>query len=272
MWDSSNPALNNNDAFGQFYGREMFATRPTVATLQGVVNKTAILVGIAVIAGSLGYWAVGVNTSVMWISAIASLLITLGIYFVIAGKPQLSPFLAPGYAVVEGFFLGALTGLAEYMLLSNGVAVAGGVALQAFIITISMLIAMLALYKARILRPSRTFTAVIMTLTAGIMICYLLSFVMALAFGVSLPLISMGSAFQTHGAMALVGLGVNVVILIIASLWLIIDFGMIEEKIEAGSPRYMEWYCGFALLVTLAWIYFEAVKLVVRLASLLNRD
>jgi len=35
----------------------------------------------------------------------------------------------------------------------------------------------------------------------------------------------------------------------------------------------MEWYCGFALLVTLAWIYYEAVKLVVRLAVLFgNRD
>ena len=35
----------------------------------------------------------------------------------------------------------------------------------------------------------------------------------------------------------------------------------------------IEWYCGFALLVTLAWIYYEAVKLAFRLAILLgNRD
>ena len=35
----------------------------------------------------------------------------------------------------------------------------------------------------------------------------------------------------------------------------------------------MEWYCGFALLVSLAWIYYESVKLAFRLALLVgNRD
>ena len=53
---------------------------------------------------------------------------------------------------------------------------------------------------------------------------------------------------------------------------LIFDFKLIEDKVNAGAPRYMEWFCGFALIVSLAWIYFEAVKLVLRLSSLFGRD
>ena len=54
MWNSSNPILNRDDTFSQVYGREMFATKPNVTTLPGVVNKTAILVGIAVVSGAIG--------------------------------------------------------------------------------------------------------------------------------------------------------------------------------------------------------------------------
>ena len=71
----------------------------------------------------------------------------------------------------------------------------------------------------------------------------------------------------------MIGLGINVLILGGASMWLIIDFKLIEDRVAAGGPKYMEWYCGFALLVTLAWIYYEAVKLAFRVAILLgNRD
>ncbi|MEE9129848.1 MAG: Bax inhibitor-1/YccA family protein [Phycisphaerales bacterium] len=46
-----------------------------------------------------------------------------------------------------------------------------------------------------------------------------------------------------------------------------------EDVRRAGAPKQMEWYCGFALLVSLAWSYYEAVKLAFRLAILLgNRD
>ena len=71
--------------------------------------------------------------------------------------------------------------------------------------------------------------------------------------------------------MGFLGLGLNLLILGVASLFLIIDFGTVEKNVEAGVPKFMEWYCGFALLVTLAWIYFESVKLVLRV-TVLFRD
>ena len=57
MWQSSNPALRNDNVFNEVYGR--FAERADTITLQGVVNRTGLLVLIAVAAGAGGYALVG---------------------------------------------------------------------------------------------------------------------------------------------------------------------------------------------------------------------
>ncbi len=111
----------------------------------------------------------------------------------------------------------------------------------------------------------------IKVLTLGVMITYGLSWILYL-FGASMPFVSLNSALQ-GGTPALIGIGLNVLILGIASMWLIIDFKLVEDIAARGEPKVIEWYGAFGLMVTLAWIYFEAVKLVFRLALLFgSRD
>lgn len=275
MWNSTNPALANDDLFNQYYGKGGLhqSARADVATVQGVVNKTAILSTIAIAAGVFGYWVMStrqVTGGTLMLANLIGVVVVFGVYMVIHRKPQASMYLAPVYAVVEGAFLGLFTALAEMLLAAKNVQVPGGVALQAFIITGACLSSMLILYSMRILRATENFKRVIMTATLAIGITYLISFVLSI-FGVSLPFISMWSASSSTGTAAWIGLGLNLVILAIASLTLIVDFDMVEKRIAAEEPKYMEWYCGFALLVTLAWIYYESVKLVVRVASMLNK-
>lgn len=268
---SSNPVLAQDDVFNEYYGEAAGTVRSNVTTLQGVVNKTAILVGVAIVAGAGGYAVGQLYPSAIWISAIAAFIVSLGIFYKLRGNPAHAVFLAPVYGVFQGFFLGALTGALDHLLQAMGYVAAGGLAVQAFIITISVMLAMLALYSLGWLRPTKMFVAVVSTLTVGIMITYLISFI-ASFFIAGLPFIRITSAFE-GGWAPMIGLGLNVLLLGIASLWLIIDFGLIEEKIKEGAPKQMEWYCGFALIVTLAWIYLEAVKLAFRLAVLFgNRD
>lgn len=274
MWQTSNPAIRNGDAFEQFYSRDMFASRPTTATLAGVVNKTAILVGTAAAAGTLGYWLFfNTTTSILLISSLVSLIVCFGVGYVLCGKPELARYLAMPYAVVEGVFLGAFTALADAILAARGLSVAlGSVGVQAFIITLCVFVAMLVAYRAGIIRPTRMLKAVVVTASGGIMLAYLVSFVLSL-FWQPLPLISVFSAVNDSGWMGLLGLGINVFILGVAALWLVIDFGEIEQRLASGAAPAIEWYCGFALLVTLAWIYYESVKLVLRVASLFgNRN
>ncbi len=48
---------------------------------------------------------------------------------------------------------------------------------------------------------------------------------------------------------------------VVAALNLVLDFDFIEKGAEAGAPKYMEWYAGFGLIVTLVWLYIEILRL-----------
>lgn len=273
MWTSSNPVLKSDDKFQEAYAHMSgggAAAKSNVTTVQGVVNKTAILTLMAVIAGAGGYAYFTANPGMLWVGAIATFIITLGIYFVIFGKPHVAPYVAPVYAVVEGCFLGGFTAIAERMVANAGVEVVGGVALQAFIVTGSVLLAMLGLYSSGLIKPNRTFMAIMATAAGAVGIMYLLGFIL-MFFGVRMPYIFLSSTLET-GTAGYIGLGVNLLFLGIASFMLIFDFKLTEDQVKRGAPKYMEWFCGFALLVSLAWIYLEAVKLVIRLAVLFNND
>lgn len=267
MWNTSNPALSNEE---RWLNHGPIAE---AATMNGVVSKTSILVTIALVSGAGGYSMAFMFPNVILISFIASLIIGLGFTFWLAGNPEAAPRLAPIYAVVEGFFLGAFTAVADFYLGKAGLAVAGGVGIQALLITASCVGSMLILYRTGVLRPTAWFVSIVQTLTLAVFITYLVSFLFSMFSSHPLPLLSPFTSASASGSSAWIGLAINGAILLLASVWLIIDFKMVEENVEAGAPKYMEWYCGFALLVTLTWIYYEAVKLVVRLALIFgSRD
>jgi len=45
-----------------------------------------------------------------------------------------------------------------------------------------------------------------------------------------------------------------------------LDFKLIEEGANERMPKFMEWYAGFGLLVTLVWLYLEILRLISKLA------
>jgi len=271
MYQSSNPIFAHDDKFQETYG-ELTAN---VATIQGVVNKTTILVLIAIVAGGLAYALIPASFAAVNISALAAMGICFGVGMVLCRNPRAAVVMAPIYAVAEGIMLGLLTSALDAWLLrlesaravqqgaAAGAAEAVSLAMPAFLITICVTLAMLGLYSARILRPTRKFQAVVMTLVGGVMLVYLSTWVLGI-FGLSIPFLRLSSATE-GGAAPYIGLGISLLILGLASFVLIIDFGRAEAIVQQKMPRYMEWYAAFGLLVTLAWIYYEAVKLCFRL-------
>ena len=45
------------------------------------------------------------------------------------------------------------------------------------------------------------------------------------------------------------------------------SFDMIEKGVAVGSPKYMEWYGAFGLIVTIVWLYLEILRLLGKLNS-----
>ena len=90
-----------------------------------------------------------------------------------------------------------------------------------------------------------------------IALVYLLSFVLGF-FGVSVPLIHSSGTF---------GILFSLFVVVVAALNLVLDFDFIEQGVNVGAPKHMEWYGAFGLLVTLVWLYLEILRLLSKLQS-----
>ncbi len=97
----------------------------------------------------------------------------------------------------------------------------------------------------------------IISITFAIMMIYLFNFLL-MFMGAGIPFI------HSNGP---IGIGISVVFTGVAALFLIIDFGVIENGVKYGAPKNMEWYGAFGLVITLIWLYIEMLKLIAKLKS-----
>ena len=164
-------------------------------------------------------------------------------------KKNWAPFTTPIYALLEGILLGALSALLELAY--------PGIVVQAVGLTFAIMLALLGAYTILRIRPSENFKLGVSAATGGIFLLYLVSFVLSF-FGVRIPYI--------HES-GLIGIGFSLVVVVIASLNLVLDFDLIEQGVNQGAPKFMEWYGAFGLLVTLVWLYLEILNLLSKLRS-----
>ena len=116
---------------------------------------------------------------------------------------------------------------------------------------------MLMAYKARLIRVTDKFRSGMTAAIGGIFLVYLLSWILGM-FSIQIPLI--------HGS-GTVGIIFSLVVVGLAALSLTLDFDLIEQGARQGAPKFMEWYGGFALTVTLVWLYVEILRLLSKLNS-----
>lgn len=216
-------------------------------TINGTIQKTGILLIIAILTGAFSWNQVAAGSGVpyQWIGFGGGLLFAIVASF----KPSSTPITAPLYAGFEGLFLGGIS--AYYSALYNGIAT------QAFSLTMLTLGIMLFLYHTRIIRVTDKLRSVIMVGVGAVGVLYLVSFIGGF-FGMPLGFL--------HGN-GVMSIGISLVIVGIAAFSLLLDFDFIERGEQSGAPKHMEWYGAFALMVTLVWLYIEFLRLLSKLNS-----
>jgi uncharacterized YccA/Bax inhibitor family protein len=260
---STNPILADSVLSGAI---SQSAGSAGTCTVSGIINKTAGCVLLAALSGAIAVPVTKNFPAAMWIAFIVSMIVSIAAIFLVRRSPRMAASITVLYSVSQGFMLGALGMLLEGILTANKISVPGGIALQAFVIVVGLMLAMLTLFRFGILKGGAMFQSVLSVVTMGIFFMFLISMVMSL-FGANLSWLSLGSA-SGGGNAAWIGLGINVVVLIVAALWLIVDFRQVQDAVAAGAPSSAEWYLTFGLVVTLAWVYLEALKLVFRIAMM----
>jgi len=247
---STNPALSKQI----FNTASMSHARTGTMTIEGTVNKSLIMLGLVVL-GAFYTWRLffnaatpqaGVSAVTPWlaIGGIGGFILALVTIF----KRSWAHITAPLYAALEGLFLGGISALlnAQYP----------GIVLQAVSLTFGTMFVLLFAYKTGAIKVTRKFRSGVIAATGGVALVYFISLIMQL-FGVEVAI------FQP----TLLGIGISVVIVIIAALNLVLDFDFIYQGSKAGAPKMMEWYGAFGLTITLVWLYIEILRLLSLLAG-----
>ncbi len=245
MIRSSNPALSI-DTFSRFgYGKVGAQTM----SISGTIFKTLILLVLALTTAAYT-WGVFFTSgnpqsvsTLMTAGAIGGLIAALATI----AKPQWSVVTAPLYAVCEGFAIGGLSSLFEASF--------PGIVIQGAALTFGTLFSMLLAYQMGFVQVTEKFKLGLFAATSALALVYFVSFI--LSFFGFYP-----SFMYSNG---LFGILFSVFVVGVAALNLVIDFDVIEQGARSRAPQYMEWYGGFALMVTLIWLYVEFLRLLSKL-------
>ena len=236
--ESSNPVLSEK----RFANQEVILSGDgRTMTASGAVTKTLLLAMLMLCTAGISFLAP--SSLFLWGGAIGGLVLVLIATF----KTAWSPVLAPLYALAEGFFVGTVT--AMYAAAFNGIV------LQAVTLTLAMLFIMLFHYQARIIVVTQRLRSGIIMATMAVLVLYLASWGLSF-FGIQIPFLHEGG---------IMGIGISLVIIGIASINLLLDFDMFEKGEQLGAPKYMEWFAAMGLLVTLVWLYIEFLRLLSKL-------
>ncbi len=260
---TGNPVLRESVFKGVSFREGDSGTSAVVSahmSVQGTMAKTAILLLAVTIAATFTFqktleganpmpWAFG--------GAIGALVLAVVISF----KPKLAPLFALPHALLEGLFLGAISGVYAIQFSGeNALFGAGGnIVFSAVVLTFAVAFAMFGLYAFRVIKVTQRLRSIVIAATAGIMMFYWINFILGF-FGLDI-------GFHRSGTF---GIAFSLFVVGLAAFNLLIDFDIIERGARRGAPKYMEWFGAFALIVTLVWLYIELLRLLSIIAN--NRD
>lgn len=214
-------------------------------TVRGTVNKLTILFFMFLLTAGWGWnFVASISDSTdgkIFVVSLSIILLILGM--ATSAIPRISPATAPLYVLGEGVFIGAISRIYnEY---------SSGIVLQAVLLTLSIFVVFLAIYKFQIVKVHERFVKGVVAATGGVVLVYLVNLILSF-FGTNIPFLHVNGK---------TGIIVNLIVVAIASMNFLADFYFIEKAERARMPKYMEWYLAFGVFVTFIWLYLEVLKL-----------
>src|ERR1700757_5313870 len=219
-------------------------------TIDDVVTKTGITLGVLVMSAAASYFLVANNLALamplMWIGLLGGLGVLL---IAIFGRKQDSPAFVLTYAVLEGLVLGTFSYVvANFMV--RGVS-AGALISQAIVGTLGVFFGMLVVYKTGAIRVTPKLPRFIVAAGFGALALMLVDLVVSLFTDGAGPL-------RDGGPLAIL---FSILMIGLASFFFLIDFDAADQLIRAGAPEKAAWGIALGLTVTLIWLCMEILRL-----------
>lgn len=222
-------------------------------TIDDVVTKTGITLGVLTVVAAVSYFIVGGNPGLAMpftvVGALGGLALVLIATF---GRKQDNPAIVLSYAALEGLFLGAISWVFGNVVVADGNA--GALITQAVLGTIGVFFGMLVVYKTGAIRVTPKFTRFLVAGMVGVLVLMLGNLVLGM-FGVG---DGAGMGLRAGGPLAII---FSLVCIGLAAFSFLLDFDSADQMIRAGAPEKAAWGVALGLTVTLVWLYLEILRL-----------
>lgn len=186
------------------------------------------------------------------------------IYVAIAGivsfiAPLLATFIRPTIPVTGTLFCASIGFLLAWLATTFADQYLAPV-LLALVITLILVFTMGFLYGMGIVRVTQKMKTFIMTAMITVCIGSLLVFI-----GSLIPF-TRGLVGQLM-ANPVLSIGGSLLMVIIGTLFLLVDFDTIRECVDNGLPKKYEWYASFGLAFSVIWLYLKVLDLLLKIMS-----
>lgn len=220
-------------------------------TIDDVVTKTGITLGVLSVVAVISYFLVSSNVGLAMPFTLVGSLGGLALVLIATfGRKQDNPAIVLSYAALEGLFLGAISFVIANFTVSG--TSAGALIGQAILGTIGVFFGMLVVYKTGAIRVTPKFTRMLVAAMIGALVLMLGNFVISM-FGSH-----DGGPLRNGGTLAII---FSLVMICIAAFSFLMDFDSADQMIRAGAPEKAAWGVALGLTVTLVWLYLEILRL-----------
>jgi uncharacterized YccA/Bax inhibitor family protein len=229
-------------------------------TIDSVVQKTGITLGVVVVAATLTWVLTGdiTSTDPAETEQTMALLYTLSLVGGLGGfalsmvnsfKRVISPPLVLAYALLQGIAVGAFSKVVESFF-GTGEDGMPGLVIGAVVGTVAAVAGTLAAYKFFDIKVGNKFRTWVVAAMFGFVALSLMDLLLGM-FATNLGINGFGP----------MGLLFSVIGLALGVFMLILDFDFVERGIEAGLPERESWRAAFGLTVAIVWIYIELLRI-----------
>lgn len=212
------------------------------ATISGTVFKTLLFLALTFVAGYFGWQAAATSNAINIITvggmSFVAFMAAIATIFI----PKFAAIGGSVYALAQGYVLGAISQIYNVQY--------DGIVLQAVGLTGAIFFVSLWFFWAGLIKVTNKFRISVIIATLGVLVFYLTSWIFSLFTHFNLALA--GGAW---------GIAISLVIVIVASLNLFLNYDMIQTMEKQGAPKIFEWYGAFALIVTIIWLYMSILRL-----------
>ena len=220
-------------------------------TLDDVVMKTLFLFGIVVLVAAATWITVAdpARQSLSVPLMLAGMFGGLAVGLVIAFKKTISVPLIVLYAVLEGLLVGAISMVFD--------AAYPGIVTTAVIATTSTFAGMFLAWKFGIIKVTDKSRRIFGMALMGYLLFSLVN--------VAAAFMGVGDSWGFGGKNSMLGIGISVLGVGLASYSLAIDFDSVDRAVAAQLPEKYSWLLAHGFIVTLVWLYLEFLRLLARL-------